>query len=42
MYAVLKDTEGKWRELNGSMTGKHLGEPSDIMKSLNQADLFVA
>jgi hypothetical protein len=42
MHAVLKDTEGNWRDLNGSMTGKLLRKLSKIMKSLSQADLFVA
>jgi len=42
MHAVLEETEVNWRDLNGSMTGKRLGELCNIVKSLSQADLFVA
>jgi hypothetical protein len=42
MHAVLKETEGNCRDLNGSMTGKFLVELSNIMKSLSQADPCVA
>jgi hypothetical protein len=37
LHAVLKETEGNWRDLNGSMTGKLLVELSNIVKSLSQA-----
>jgi len=42
MHAVLKETEGNWREVNGNVTGKRLRELRNITKSVSQDDPFVA
>jgi len=42
MHALLKETEGNWRAINGNVTGQRLGELRNIMKSVSQDDLFVA